>query len=148
MRTQKRFETVYFPFFILDKMDVNVGQVNVLFQGELNVREVCFWISNCFWQNGCHLSGFKMVGLSDFRFHSNLRTICNQISFRPFKIQAILDFRSLLHLNKRYLDAIKKPGPVPWTEYHISLLFKYPLYWFSKRHFYATFAFGISEAYI
>ena len=43
-------------------------------------------ISNVFWQNCGHLSGFQIP--------LEILTICNPTSFRPFKILTCLDFRS------------------------------------------------------
>ena len=38
-------------------------------------------ISNGFWQNGGHFSRFQMVGIPDFRFHSESRPFANQQFF-------------------------------------------------------------------
>ena len=53
-------------------------------------------ISNGFWQNGSHLSGFQMVGLPDFRSNSKSRPITKLTSFWLFKLWTSPDFRSQL----------------------------------------------------
>ena len=58
-----------------------------LFEGQISNGSVFkwsgfVWISNDFWQNGGHLSGFKMVGLPDFSFHPKSG---------PFATQPLLD---------------------------------------------------------
>ena len=57
----------------------------------LKVGFQMIWFSKCFWQNGSHLSGFKMVGLQNFRSH------LKPTSIGPFKIQTRPDFRSPLY---------------------------------------------------
>ena len=44
--------------------------------------DVFVWLSNCFWWNGTHLSGFQMFGLRDFKPHSKSR---------PFSTQPLFD---------------------------------------------------------
>ena len=53
-------------------------------------------ISNDFWQNGSHLSGFQMIRLLDFRSH---------LKSRPFKIQSS-NFRSPLYSTLTHYSCI------------------------------------------
>ena len=50
-------------------------------------------VFNVFWQKGGHLSGFQMVGLLDFRYHSksgpSVWTICNPTSFGRSKSKLV-----------------------------------------------------------
>ena len=55
---------------------------NSLWSGFSYGYDVFVWISNCFWQNGTHLSGFQMFGLRDFKSHSKSR---------PFSTQPLFD---------------------------------------------------------
>ena len=50
-------------------------------------------ISNGFWQNGSHLSGFQKVELPDFRSHSNSNTVGAQIpdTFRFWMVESSSD---------------------------------------------------------
>ena len=47
--------------------------------------DIFVWISNGFWQNGGHLSGFQMVGLPNFRSHLKSRKSVWILNVQVFK---------------------------------------------------------------
>ena len=68
---------------------------NWLFESQTICKpEVLGGISNGFWQIGCHLSAFQMVGLLDFRSHSKSRPFATQPIYDHSK--SSLGFRSPL----------------------------------------------------
>ena len=71
-----------------------MGMVPTFWKPDRSKSGHFFRISNGFWHNRGHLSGFQMVGASGFQITFKIGTICNPISFLPFKIQ-ISDFHCI-----------------------------------------------------
>ena len=80
---------------------LNGGAIAIAMVPTIRKLDNLVLISNGFWQNCSQLSGFHMLGLLDFRFHSKSRPFATQPLFRPFKTQTSLDFRSPLPINSR-----------------------------------------------
>ena len=74
---------------------------------------VTIWIriSNGFWQNGGHLSRFRIP--------LKIRTVWNPTSFQPFKIQTSPDFRSPLYSHSKNIVIILLNWvsiPIKWSK--------------------------------